>query len=187
MSKKIWKSDIYYGNQNRFRHQQLNYISFSAEMQQTIPKWMLITLIPRVLLLSCKCSLHGKIMKESVLSTMSAANKHVPAKSMWGPVGMWNAWFDIQHALEGKYGSQLVWRKPMSALQRKVSSPKVLFIHLHIYHKASVSLSAISLVLIPPRGYGRNVKAQGPFLRYGKEWTALTTHPEWWTMSWHGR
>lgn len=63
------------------------------------------------------------------------------------------------HVLEGNFVSQLVWRKPMSALRQNVSSPTGLLIHLHIYHEASVSLSAISLVLISPLGYGRNVKA----------------------------
>lgn len=71
--------------QNRRTHQQLNHISFpefSAEARQTIHKWMIITLIPRVLFLSRRFPpVRGEIMKGTLLGTMSAANKRVPAKS----------------------------------------------------------------------------------------------------------
>lgn len=54
----------------------------------------------------------------------------------------------------------------MSALRQNVSSPAGLFIHLHITHKASVSLPAISLALIPPsfRDTGATPVHRDPFL-----------------------
>lgn len=68
-----------------FRHQQLNYLSFiviSAEIQQTVPKWMIITLMPRVLFLSYKSlSVHKEVMRET-MSTIAIASGRVPAKSM---------------------------------------------------------------------------------------------------------
>ena len=56
---------------------------------------------------------------------------------------------DLIYSIEGDFASQLVWRKPMSAFRQNVSSPAGLFIHLHISHKATVSLPAISLALTP--------------------------------------
>lgn len=76
---------------------------------------------------------------------------HVPAKSTGAMLDVkCLIWYTTLCALEGEFGSQLVWRKPMSALIENLLSPTGFFIHLHIYQRASVSLPAISLVLILP-------------------------------------
>ena len=103
-------------------------------------------------------------MKATLLST-SAANKHVPAKSTGATLRAKRLIrYTALCALQGVFGSQLVWRKPMSALRQNLSSPTGLFLHLHSYHRASVSLPAISLVLILPQGcMGGTSKRRVPF------------------------
>lgn len=91
----------------------------------------------------------------------SAGNKQVPAKST-GAAKKQLIQYTPPSALMGKFGSQLVWRKPMSALAQNASSPAGSFIHLPIHHSAGVSLTAISLALTPPQVCGRNAEAQGP-------------------------
>lgn len=108
---------------------------------------------------------------------------HVPAKSTGAMLDVkCLIWYTMPRALEGKFGSQLVWRKPMSALRQNVSSPTGFFIYLHIYHRASVSLPAISLVLILPslqdimgEGGGGVSKAQANFFWDAEknEWLSL--------------
>lgn len=91
-------------------------------------------------------SVHGEIMKETLLCTISEPTKHVPEKS--GVGGGFGG---------GRVGLHTWGRICLTAHLKKTNdmpSDKMygLFIHLHIYRKTCVSLSAISLALIPPSG-----------------------------------
>lgn len=131
-------------------------------------------------------SVQREIMMETPFGTISAANKHVPCtcKVNGGHVGC--EMLDLIYNTSCTWGQ--IWltarlKKTNECSRINVSSPTGFFIHLHIYHRASVSLPAISLVLILPslrdmmgEGGGAS-KAQANFFWDAEknEWLSLVT------------
>lgn len=83
-------------------------------------------------------SVHGEIMKETLLCTMSEPTKHLKSQGGGGGLHTWGR----------------IWLTAHLKKTNDMPSDKMygLFIHPHIYRKTCVSLSAISLALIPPSG-----------------------------------
>lgn len=114
-----------------------------------------ITSIPRVLLLSCSL-FKGNNEFLGTFGTISVVDK---LWSQWGHAVC--AWIDMKHSAQCILRQlHLDCRQPMSAVRQTVWSPTGLLIHLHIYHRVSVSSCHFISVNSTASGM-ENVKALG--------------------------
>lgn len=131
--------------------------------------------------------------------TMLTANRLVTVKSTGSHIA-WEALDSTRSAscTRGRFGLQLIRRKTNECSQTKGIVPYRL-VHSSAHLPQSLQLPAcyfISANSPPASGTCEEHKSTRAFpfvlcffffLRCREEWTSLTTHTEWWTVSWHGR